>query len=430
MKILKITFLSLMLLFSCKDDDDSVGGLSDSQSAALEERNLDVNKVFESTKININGDSNSDVRSVKTILASEIPATTDQVKIVLPQETQTAFQSRGLELKISGSQQFDGVYIRVKDANGNLSDEVLEVALSGTNNNFSKVQKNKFLKTQKVHTTKQSFLSKANKVSTITVDEISNEETEKTIDIDFTGLEPGKFCYAICVYVNNADGNGGQWVSQPGDICVEVEAWGGNRALVRNWKFKKLSYIFSNEICEKQNGEEYICTKQGEEDTGSWENNVEREEEESFCGDYNKKYISKNLINVSKFELKSNGTFIIELSGYSDTTYDYRNEEATNSSECFDEPMRNFFSEVFSGNWAYNEEKEELTIVTFKHSGTASFDDNFDETYEEGDLWIDAGKVTLNGNVLTIISEYVESYNSSSNTKSIYKSIDTITLSR
>ncbi len=429
MKILKISLFSLgLLFFSCKNDD-SISGPSDAEVAATEQQNLEVNSVLGATKFN----KDSQVYSVESISAAEIPATTDEIVVVLPTETQTAFQQNGLELKIGGTQQFDGVYIRVKDANGNLSDEVLKVELNGNNSNrISKVKQNRFLSNGVAHNAKQPFLAKANNVNKTVVDELPSDAVEETtLNIDFEGLEPGKFCYAICVYVNNADGNGGQWVSQPGDVCVQVEAWGGNSSIAGNWELEKVEATYFTDVCIKNSDKTYTCTNEGEErkEDESWENNVEIEEEKSFCGDSDKKYISKELVKISKFELRTDGTFYMEWNGYNDTTYnDAASDE--NTTVCFDEPTRITYNYKFFGNWAYNNIEKELTIVWFRAEGTSSDGDDDLEIDTEGDLWIDAAKVTLNGNSMSLEEIYEEEFNNFVDRKTKYRNVDTYNFTR
>ncbi|MGY5351782.1 hypothetical protein ACXGQW_04345 [Wenyingzhuangia sp. IMCC45533] len=417
MKLFKVALFSLAILFSCKKDSD-MENISDERSASLEERVLDVNKVATATKIGIGDeDSNSDVKSVKVISASEIPPTTDEVQIILPKETQTAFQQSGLEFKIGGSQDFDGVYIRVKDDNGNLSEDVLKVEFDNYEPVFSRANQLKTFKNSRNQANNDLFTPKTKVLQSLSTDVAA----ERTIDIDFEGLEPGRFCYSICVYVENADGNGGEFVSQPGDVCVEVEAWGGNSALVRNWKFIRQEFYELEKICTKVTGEDYICNDREEE--GFWENNVEYEEESSYCGKEGT-YLQKSLNNFSEFDIRANGTISLKLSGYDYETYN--DEDGT----CFDTPKRDDFTQEGLGNWAYNEERNELTIVLFRIRSNSSLEGEFDEEVPEGFLFIDAGKVTFEGNSLKIFQKDVDEYNNSENSKEVYTDEVTFILNR
>jgi len=343
---------------------------SDSEITELESTVLEVNTVASGLVIEANKE-NSNVSLISEVTEGDIPQVNENISIELPSEVQTAFLGVGLSLEVDSNQEYDGVYLRVKNEEGVKSTIVYKIELN-SDQRFSSVNK---LKTVGTHGYKSA---RVNKTKFITND-VVDSDAQKTIDFDFDeSIQPGLFCYEICVYVDN--GNGGSYVSAPSDVCVQVEAWGGNSELANNWSFKEHKYVEESEFGISEGGfvnnieyisyvEEYDCNG------GLLENPLEL----------------RGKTNITKFLLNANGTFVIENEGYYDDNYIY--DEIADSYECTDSVIRETYSDVIEGNWAYSETTG-LTMVINNNS----FDD---EEY----LFISKGVVTWLGDSIEIKEE-------------------------
>jgi len=353
MKIFKYLVIALCVVACSSDGVDSdnvveseVLGLSDSEVAELESTVLNVDTVAAELIFEINKE-NSNVSSVLEVVEKEVPAVDTSLSIELPSETQTAFLNVGLTLEIRGNQNFDGVYLRVKDINGNKSNSIYKIELQ-SNGSVDEY----FTSVTKTNIVEEAFFNEVNvsNINSVATTDVFFEDVKKTIDIDFTEeMEPGVFCYEICAYIEGNDGVSS--VSAPSDVCVQVEAWGGNSAIVSDWNFNEIKFIniSSGELYER----------------ASWVNNVEKtyslQEKDCNGNLLETPKDLKRLINVTKYSFKGNGEFISEDYGYQD--YDYFYDE-NNEYQCSDLLIRESYSHVLKGKWTYSQSSGLSVIYT------------------------------------------------------------------
>ena len=246
MKNYKLSLLALVALvtFSCsKDETTSSNNDSDTasetytpniQSNSAEEAYIEVEDV-EGGIIIEGATLESGSLTPNELTSFELDAT-----------EYTGLQGEGFEMVLQVESDYAGAYIQLLEEDGSMSSNYFDVP-----NPFSYVYRS----TPKSKV-KSNVLSHKSAVKT------NDTEDEITIDVDFEEtVTEGTFCYVICVY--DTEGN----ISSPVEVCVEIEAWGGNPDVVGEWDFiKRLDYtdeVFDNEIidglqdCETKESE--IC---------------------------------------------------------------------------------------------------------------------------------------------------------------------------
>lgn len=347
--LLCLTMSAFFAVISCSKDDDSVN--QDLENAATEDVNLSAADV--SGNIIITGATKKE---------GSAPAPNGDIAFTIDTKEQSAFQKNGFDITLQASEDYAGAYLVLKDENG-MASEYFDIP-KGAGQKAFKTQKRNFLK---------SSVRKMN-------------DTEVEIDVDFNNVPPGNFCYLICVY--NESGA----VSEPSEVCVEVEAWGGNSAVVGEWSFQKSTY-------EDEDGIEVdeVGTEECDASIIFCENQEEINVDQAYCDTT----IFGDLI------FKEDGTY-----SYKDQTK-YRNLDFEASREnCearFEEEAIENSSSV--GNWAFDEEENILTLVEFEY-----IEDGEKEVYEDGYLLFNDG-VKISGNSLEFFGSEVyegevESYSS------------------
>ena len=358
----KSNFIVLCLLafgvFSCsKDESSSLSKDIDPEGVNLiEDEQIEINAA--TAGITIDG--------AQKVTGSPVP--TGNLAFSLDYSTQTAFQKSGFDIIFEAPAEFAGAYIQLKDGNG-MASSYFDVPLSATNSYSGKLAQNK----------RKNFLAKDNSTTR------KDENTE--INVGFSAAIPaGTFCYVICIYDNQGN------ISQPQEVCVTVESWGGNVNLVADWEFVKEVYEGETTNVNESSCEAYsfdlYC-----------DNGTTKEVEGTYC----------YTINGLDMTFNSNGTYsYTENSSYSD--YDY----AASQASC--EVVSSEYDEEYisKGNWAYNEEKGELTLVEFEYTYNEGGEV---ETYtdEDGEL-VFSGQIELTASsfILKIIDSYqgeVEEFN-------------------
>jgi hypothetical protein len=341
-------------IFSCSKDDDA------KLSAEIDPDGVNAT---EEVQIDINEASGGLIVEGATSKTGSITPTGD-LAFSLDFSTQTAFQKNGFDIVFDASAEFAGAYIQLKDENG-MADTYLDVPLSAMNNYDNKLTQNK----------RKNIFTKGMTPT--------RKEEGNTINVDFESSVPaGTFCYVICLY--DAQGN----ISLPEDVCVTVEAWGGNANLVADWEYTK----------QVDNGETYLtgeakCYDEGT-TTLACDNGENTEIELSYCW----------TVNDITMNLNNDGTFVLRQNTI-ESGLDWEASRA--SCRNVEENFSSF--DVSKGNWAYNEEKSELTLVEFVY--TSTYEDGEIETYEseDGEL-IFSGFIELTSSQL-VINEVFEDEN-------------------
>lgn len=274
------------------------------------------------------------------------PAPTNNVDFQISSNSQEAFQENGFVISFSSSANFAGAYIVLQDTDGNKSNSYFEVP-------------NYVIETAKSTKSKHSrFFNKSNKTG-----------DEYQLNVDLSDVAPGQFCYEICLF--DAENN----ISRIEKVCVEIEAWGGNASLVGNWELRDQNYddTIPNFPCEN----------------GSSLQNVKYE-------------------NYLKLEalltINENGSFV--LSYYEESNeLDWETSYSTCNLTYFDEVT--IYDEKEIGNWAYNENDNTLTLVSFKYEDVIQ--PEYSEEYPDGELILESATVEIVGNELTLTQVFSES---------------------
>ncbi len=352
MKFFKSTILIATLAcftFSCSSNDDSSSDSKDDDLA--QEQNETENRVIPTSELE------SGIRiDGSTSKPGTPPSPNGKLDFQINTEKQEAFQEAGLDIKFSTLDNIQGVYILFQDSDGNKLDSYLDVPLSALEGKTASKKHKKVLQQNKTFT-----------------------ENEYTIDVDFDNILPGTFCYEICLYDENNN------ISAIEEICIEVEAWGGNSDIVGEWIFDRYDGEGSDENDDTdidcENGDTIIVSYVGEEDE-TW-----------------------------VLVLNADGSYYETYKG----SEEYLNYEATqaNCSAVYDESN---YDDKYSGKWAYNEDKQTLTIIDFKYENLLDSSDN--ETYENGSVYFDGTntKARVISGELVITDSYSEGDDSYSDT--------------
>ncbi len=348
---MKIIFRSaalaaLIITTSCgKDTVETIVDEIDEQTEQLEQTPLEANTVADNVVI-AGGTKEEGVP----------PTPNGAISLDVSNAEKTAFLNEGFNVPVSSDGDIVGAYLQFKANDGTVSDSYYDIEVSS--NTFSKKALRKTIFNKKAFT------------KTAKVDEAN-------FDVDFnTQIEPGTFCYVICVY----DGNGN--ISNPSEVCVTVESWGGSNAVVGKWALVKEETI--------EDGETSVYDL-GQPDCDEWTATCNNQEEIDFSICYTQEY--------GILEIKADGTYGIDFKG-TDENYDYDASIETCETVYTADTTFRYQSK---GNWAYVANEDRLTLVeyeyTFEEDGETE-----SETVENGeaDLVYD-GKVTVNGNSFVLI---------------------------
>jgi len=334
-----------LLLASCSSDDTPSGG---NDAEIIEARAIEGKTVLDNLVVE---------GATKETGAPQTP--NEAISFTLNKENTSALMADGFDIEFSSPNSVSGIFLQIKDTEGNIADGYYDIPVTQSivkNAGIHKSNRRSFLRAQK------------NEVHTKTVDD------DTSIDVDFTSIiEPGTFCYVVCVY--DAEGN----ISAPQEVCVTVESWAGNDDLVAMWNYTKTETIF-NGTTETVNVGEEDCY-----DSSLFCDNQETLE-----------YMSCFTLDSFKLTLNSNGTFSYELLE-TDNDIDY---EASRSS-CQVVSVVSDESYSASGNWAYDKNSGNLILVELEYT---EIEDGVTETetYDVGDADVFELGVIVSGNNLTL----------------------------
>ena len=351
MKILKnllLTSFGLALFFySCSSDSS---GDSGENKELADQQNETENRTIPLSEL-LSGIS---IDGASTNMGTP-PASTNNIDFQINTTTQEAFQSNGFRISFNSNDSFSGAYILLQDSDGNKADSYFEIPLSAITTNKGTSPKKKSRKHSK--TQKSNLLT----------------EDEFEIEVDFNNsIAPGQFCYEVCLYDDNNN------ISVIQTICVEIEAWGGNAEIVGEWVFDRFAEGGEDEL------EDINC-----------DNGVT----------ISLPYYKEN--EVLTLALNQDGSYYETLKGYDETL----DSQATRSSCTATYSDRSDYDDKYSGNWAYNEDKETLTVIGFKYEDFLNPLNN--EDYSDGLLYFDGDGVTAEviSGELVITDTYTELQN-------------------
>ncbi|WP_109436901.1 hypothetical protein [Aquimarina sp. AU119] len=326
----------LLVIIGCSSDDDSPTGGNDVASNPEEETVLNPADVTSGITI-----------ENATVNNGTPPSPTGEIAFTMDNTNQSAFLKNGFDISFNAPANYAGAYIQLASTDGTKATNYFDVSA----NKSKSVRKN------------TGVFSRSSKMD--------NNNVE--IDVNFgDAIPPGKFCYILCIY--DDAGN----ISDPVEVCVEIEAWGGNPALVGTWNYTKLI-------------EDGVTILPGEEsDCGSTTINCANEQElvieNAFC------YI------LDSFKLTINN----------DGTYEYRSDETDNDLDfnastetctaVFQPEGTSYY--ISKGNWAYDEEEKRMTLIEFEYV-EASGDQVFEGVEENGYVDFD-GDAVVDGSSLIV----------------------------
>ena len=336
--LLSLSVLVLSLL-SCNKDDSS------SESSSVNQDLANSQNATEEAAIPLAVlESGVKIEGANKINGQAPPVNSD-LTFTLESNEQEAFQDSGLDIKFSAFGNISGAYIQFKDVDGNASGNYFDVPVSAFNNEPSS---RKSLNSGK----------SSHKSAKIIAQEIAFEQSS-VINIDFENVPAGQFCYDICLY----DANQNVYVIQ--EVCVEVEAWGGNSSIVGVWEFNRIVNNF-------EGTSEIICDS-GE--TLTYDPNIQTKDDGLFV-----------------MTLSEDGTYL-EAGNGSYSFLDYL--ETTNTCTVVFKESTDF-SYKYSGNWAFNEDSNTLTIIDFKYEDL--LDPSQNTEYPDGELYFEGAEVeVING---------------------------------
>ncbi len=237
------------------------------------------------------------------------PSPSGSLDFTLNKTETTGIQGTGFSIKFSSNDQIAGAYVRVNDADGNPTSSYFDIPSS-------------------------SFGFKSGNKAALFSNNAKNTEAkvqvdDRSIDVNFNSTIPaGKFCYEICLYDENNN------ISVIETVCVVIESWGGNADLVGEWVLDRIEgEVGVIEQVDCQNGDQIAIS------------------------DYSKE-INREVV----FSMSQDGSYndrvddeVAEL--------DYDETVANCELVYFDSEVR---SEERDGNWAYDEDDNELLIAVFK----------------------------------------------------------------
>jgi len=347
LKTLALAFC--IVLASCSEDETSTANNVDDQ--AVEEQ--------EQTPIEANTIADNVVINGATQNTGTPPVPNEAISLDVSSSSTTALLGEGFEVEIASDGNLVGAYLQFKSNDGTVSDSYYDIDL---NANASNKGLQKGLK-----------LSKRNAKSTL-------KEEETTLDVDFNStIEPGTFCYVICVYDN--EGN----ISAPQEVCVTVEGWGGNNDIVGNWEATKEQTINDNGTSEFIVGERDDCY-----------------EETILCDNMDEIMVSLCYVqDYGLMEISADGTFSLDFKSTQDVL-DYD----TTRMQCQGVIEASEYRFQVDGYWAYVSEESRLTLVGYDFNILEDGDTEIETLPSgSGELVFD-GQAELIGNELIITETY------------------------
>ena len=361
---MKIIFRSaviaaLILATSCgKDTAENVAEEFENEAEQQEQTPLEANDV-----------SNNVIIEGGTKQEGMPPTPNEAISLDISNTGKTAFLNEGFEIKLSSEAEIVGAYVQFKTNDGVVSDSYYDVNIA-TNTEFDIDSKSS-----------KDFILQKKKVSSLS----AKDDEEITIDIDFNAnIEPGTFCYVVCVY----DGEGN--ISAPSEVCATVESWGGNASLVAEWSIVKTEDTYDGQTTVRVLGEE-DCTESGSFST--------------TCNEEVKTFYECETLEIADLTFNADGTYYYKDQSKRKELDTEATQEACEAVYYEDAITTDVYES--RGNWAYVDDESRLTLVEYSYSETENGVLSESETLEpgEGELIFD-GEIILDGNTFTVSEEF------------------------
>ena len=242
---LKLAVLAaVVLLASCSTEEATITDLTDTPEDGMGQ--MEENGNVEDTPLQANMVSDNVVINGGSKNEGMPPTPNEAITLDLSSSTKTALLDVGFDITLNSDANIIGAYLQFKSNDGTLADSYYDIDLEANISNAKFPNRNKFRRTN----TLAALPRKA----------------ETTVDVDFgTSIEPGTFCYELCVY--DADGN----ISAPEEVCMTVESWGDNTEAIGEWKFVRhtnhfegnMSFEPDTEVCSDHEGTRLCSVESG-----------------------------------------------------------------------------------------------------------------------------------------------------------------------
>jgi len=249
--ILLTVFISLLFLASCGKDDgpepqpemEEVAEQPEEEPTEPEAEEEPEEETMEETPSTEASNLIADNVIIKggTKVEGMPPAPNEAITLILPDGSTPPVVEEGFDLIVFSEADITGAYIQFKAPESSVSESYYDVDLEANQDGGSAKAK--------IRNLGKSTLKNAVAFTA--------KPGRNILDIDFgAAINPGEFCYIICVY----DGAGN--ISAPQEVCITVSDWGGNPALVGEWNLMKSREFDEGETEIENVGEEY-CNDSG-----------------------------------------------------------------------------------------------------------------------------------------------------------------------
>ncbi|MGI9546731.1 MAG: hypothetical protein ACR2MM_05815 [Flavobacteriaceae bacterium] len=348
MKLLDYLLIAALLgiFFSCASDDVDNDTITTEEAEQLESVQLEADEV--SSNVIISGANK---------LQGNPPSPNGAISLDVSNSTSTAFLGEGFDITLSSDGNPVGAYIQFRSNDGIAAQEYFDVNIAA--NSAGKGINATFL--NRLQSKSGTFLAK-------------NEDT--TINVDF-GLEipPGQFCYEICVY--DEQGN----ISEPQEVCVTVESWGGKDDMDGNW----------------------VMVREERSEDGQ---NIVFETGQEACYSYTFECANGQVIEADECYNRISGEVRINGDGSYRAVFNGTErwlDEGASYENCLATYIEETFEDISEGQWAFVNSNNRLTIVEYYFKGMVNGDLDEEYTLETGDarLVLD-GTIVLDGNSFVI----------------------------
>lgn len=282
------------------------------------------------------------------------PASNGAITMNLSNAGTSAVVDEGFNIPVISEADVIGAYIQFKAIDGGLSDSYYDVDILA-NQEESDING----KTPKFKT------SKRKKAGGLTY-----KTTDGELDIDFgADIGPGEFCYVICVY--DAAGN----ISEPQEVCVTVNAFGGNETLVGTWNLVRyedtVDGITETELIGEEYCDDFGCETQEYDNItfnadGTWQSEA-RYNQRDLNGEYGSEYDEYLLRGKWSFPDTTDSDLVLVEYFYSETDQDGTEEETYAVGEAYVEVIT----------------AEEIEVTATELLITDRYDDDGDGNFEE-----------------------------------------------
>ncbi len=298
--------LCSLILVSCSDEDVLL--------QFLEQGNAEVTSTEDSP---ILGSLVTDYAIVPGSTKAEgvPPAPTGGIDLDVSGSTRTAFLGEGFDITFTSNGNPIGAFVRFSSPSGDFAEEYFDVELSYNDAKASR-----------------SFGKNRNAG-------ITARQDENKVNVDFgQQIPPGEFCYEIRIY------DGQQQVSEPEQVCVTVENWGGKPGMAGKWIMVREEKIIDGTTHTFELGSRG-CIPFG-----------------IVCADGLNTVVGEDCYERTRAEVTINddGTYVARFIGNESWTDSFQSSQS-----CQPIVQEENFDDTSQGNWAYVDGDERLTIVEY-----------------------------------------------------------------